>query len=144
MQSGFPLPPKQLQWAFVQSSIKRPSTVLINLSYSGPETASFLLVILQSGWKGRNKSCLGNIKRQSEWKKVQKMSMLYWSKERFSLGQANFVPLLCYAVSTGVCSKTPSLFHSQFHYDAGIDTKIKNLHHKHVVWLCIWKILGSL
>lgn len=85
MQSLFPLPPKQLQWAFVQLSIKRPSTVQINLSYSGPETASFLLVILQSRWKGRSKSCLGNIKRQSEWKRVdyrENKYTFYWPQDR--------------------------------------------------------------
>lgn len=147
MQSVFPLPPKQLQWACMQLSIKRPSTDHINLSYSCPESAFFLLIILQSGWKGRSKSCLGNIKRQSEWKKVQKTSILYWPqdmKRDFPLGR--LAPLHFYVTQCPHESvpKTPWPFHSQFHYDAGIDTKIKNLPHKHVMWFCIWNILGLL
>lgn len=118
IQSVFPLSPKQLQWAFVQLSIKRPSTVHINLSYSGPETASFHLVILQSGWKGRSKSCLGNIKRQSQWKRVQKINILYCPQDRkrdFPLGRLaplHFYNMQCLHMSV---TKAPWLLHSQFH-----------------------------
>lgn len=145
MQSGFPLPPKQLKWAFVQLSIKRPNTVHVNLSYSSPETASFLLVMLQSGWKKRSKSCLGNIKRQFEWKRVQKTSILHWPQDRkrdFPLGRPALLHFYVMQCLHKPVPKTPWLFHSQLHYDAGIDTKIKI--HKHVVWLCIWNILGLL
>lgn len=144
MQSAFPLLPKQLPWAFVQLSV---NTVHISLSYSGLETASFLLVILQSGWKGRSSNCLGNIKKQFEWKRVQNTSILYWPQDRkrdFPLDRPALLHFYVMQCLQKPVPKTLWLFHSQIYYDAGIDTKIKNLPHKHVLWLCIWNILGLL
>lgn len=90
IQSVYSLPPKQLQWAFVQLSITRPSTVHLKLSYAGPEAAPFLPVRLQSRWKGRSKSCLGNATRTSECKMVEKTSIPFLTtkqKKVFPLGR---------------------------------------------------------